>query len=83
VGEKPTTAYVVAALSAFERFQEVRLLARGKAISKAVDAAEMIRKRLPGVGVRHISIGTEEFSNRDPNRRTVRVSTIEIVLGSG
>ena len=59
---------------------EVIIKARGKFIARAVDVAEVIRKRfLEGqVEVKSINIDSEEFQNQQG--KNVRVSTIEIVL---
>lgn len=59
---------------------EVLLKARGKFISRAVDVAEVVRKRfLEGqVEVGDIIINSEEFENKEG--RKVNVSTIEIAL---
>ena len=59
---------------------EVIVKARGKFISRAVDIAEVARKRFMDntVGVKDIRIDSEEFENQEG--RTVRVSTIEITL---
>ncbi len=59
---------------------EVIVKARGKFISRAVDIAEVARKRFMDntVDVKAIKIDSEEFENQEG--RTVRVSTIEITL---
>ncbi|MDI6820264.1 MAG: DNA-binding protein Alba [Candidatus Hodarchaeaceae archaeon] len=82
VGVKPVMNYVLAVITQFnEGANEVTLKARGRAISRAVDAAEIIRNRfLQGVAVRNIKIGTEEIQAES---RVSNVSTIEIVLGKG
>ncbi len=79
VGIKPVMNYVLAVITQFnEGAGEVILKARGKAISRAVDAAEIVRKRfLQGVSVSNITIGTEEVQGE---RGATNVSTIEIAL---
>jgi len=79
VGNKPVMNYVLAALTQFnEGAGEVVIKARGKAISRAVDVAEIVRNRfMPNVDVRDIKIDTEEL---DSEGRRVNVSTIEITL---
>ncbi len=59
---------------------EVIVKARGKFISRAVDIAEVARKRFLDntIDVKDIRIDSEEFENQEG--RTVRVSTIEITL---
>ena len=80
VGNKPVMNYVLAVLTQFnEGAQEVAIRARGKAISKAVSVAEVVRRRfLTDVAVKSIKTGTEELESEDG--RKVNVSTIEIVL---
>jgi len=79
VGNKPVMNYVLATLTQFnEGAEEVIIKARGRAISRAVDVAEIVRNRfLPNVGVKEIKIDTEELNSE---RGNINVSTIEIVL---
>jgi len=81
VGKKPVMNYVLACITIFhEGTKEISLRARGRAISKAVDVAEVVRRRfMPNVKVKEINIGTEEMTQEN---KTVNVSTIEIVLGA-
>ena len=74
--------YVLAVITQFnEGANEVTLKARGKAIGRAVDVAEIVRNRfLQGLQVNNISIGTEQLKSENG---TTNVSTIEIVLGRG
>ena len=57
--------YVLAVVTQFnEGSNNVILRARGKAISRAVDAAEIVRNRfVPGSDVKDIQISTEEIEN--------------------
>ncbi len=59
---------------------EVKVKARGKFISRAVDIVEVTSKRFleNTVDVKDIKIDSEEFENKEG--KTVRVSTIEITL---
>ena len=80
VGKKSVMNYVLAALLQFDSgAKEVVLKARGRAISKAVDVAEIIKRRLleDRVEVKDVKIGTELVGEGDAARN---VSTIEIVL---
>ncbi|MGQ4892700.1 MAG: DNA-binding protein Alba [Candidatus Njordarchaeia archaeon] len=83
IGKKPLMRYVMAAMSMIinEKQNEIKLSARGRAISRAVDVAEILRTRyLPGlVSVKDIKIGTDEIAREDSDR-VDRVSTIEITL---
>ncbi|HIP66592.1 MAG TPA: DNA-binding protein, partial [Candidatus Nanopusillus sp.] len=58
----------------------VVIKARGRYTARAIDVAEIVRKRfLSGqVDVKSVKIDSEEFSTPDGKKR--RVSTIEIVL---
>ncbi|MEM2878407.1 MAG: DNA-binding protein Alba [Candidatus Hadarchaeales archaeon] len=79
IGNKPVMNYVLAAITQFnEGVGTVTLKARGKAISRAVDVAEIVRNRfLQGLQVKNIAIGTEEVQGESG---AVNVSTIEITL---
>ncbi len=82
IGTKPVMNYVLAVITQFnEGTGDVILKARGRAISIAVDVAEITRNRfLQGLEVKNIEIGTEEVTGE---RGTSNVSTIEISLGKG
>jgi DNA-binding protein len=81
VGRKPLMNYVLAVITGFTGgAEEVTLKARGRALSRAVDVAEVARSRFLGdVKVGKIEIGSEEISIEEQNR-TRNVSTIEITL---
>ena len=81
IGNKPVLNYVLACITLFRGNEnEVILKARGRAISHAVDVAEVLRSRfMPDVKIKKITIGTEEVSSREENRMT-NVSTMEITL---
>ncbi|AIY90108.1 DNA-binding protein Alba [Geoglobus acetivorans] len=80
VGNKPVMNYVLAVLTQFNGgAKEVVVKARGRAISRAVDVAEIVRKRfLPDVEVKDIKISTEKVESEQGE---ANVSAIEIVLG--
>ncbi|MEM4044525.1 MAG: DNA-binding protein Alba [Fervidicoccaceae archaeon] len=83
VGKKPVMNYVMAVLALLNQgVDEVVVKARGRAISKAVDAVEIIRNKLLAekVEVKDIKIGSQVVQGQD---RTSRVSTIEITLKLG
>jgi DNA-binding protein len=73
--------YVLAVLTDFNAgAEEVTLKARGRALSHAVDVAEVARRRfLEGVEIGKVEIGSEEISIEEQNR-TRNVSTMEITL---
>jgi DNA-binding protein len=72
--------YVLAVVTQFnEGSNSVTLSASGKAISRAVDAAEIVRNRfVPESDVTDIQISTEEIENY--NHEKTNVSIIEILI---
>jgi len=80
IGKKPVMNYVIACLTFFNTGgNEVCIKARGRAISRAVDAVEVLRRSfLKNVAIKGITIGTEEVS-REQGRRS-NVSIMEITL---
>lgn len=82
VGNKPVMNYVLAVVTQFNNgASEVAIKARGKAISRAVDTAEIALNRfLEGVSKKDIVISTEMI---DTDSGKTNVSSIEIVLVSG
>lgn len=74
-------SYVLACVTQFNRNQEtVVLKARGRAISHAVDVAEVVRNKfVKDAEVRDIKISTEIIDGE--NGEKLNVSSIEIVLG--
>lgn len=91
VGRKPSFAYVKAVLMAMrEGDRLVRLQARGQAISRAVDVAEICRRRhgiiasmLPET-VTIVDMKTDSIELQDDDGRTKTVSSMYIeLLGEG
>ena len=80
VGNKPPMSYVLAIVTQFNSgSNEVIVKARGRAISRAVDAAEITRNRfVTDAKIKQIEIGTEAITNEEG--RTSNVSSIEITL---
>ncbi|MFH1424465.1 MAG: DNA-binding protein Alba [archaeon] len=80
VGSKPVMNYVLAVVTQFNKGQpNVNVEARGKAISRAVDVAEIVRNRfLSELKIGGIGIGTEELTSKENEQ--VNVSTIKITL---
>jgi DNA-binding protein len=82
IGNKPPMNYVMALITAFnmQDTDNVVLKARGRAISTAVDVAEITRNRFfKDAEVKTIAIGTEEIAPREGGNPR-NVSTIEISL---
>jgi DNA-binding protein len=80
VGKKNVMSYVLAVVTLFNKGEkEVRIMSRGRAISKAVDIAEITKNRfMPETNVSDIKIGTEEMTTKEGNK--TNVSTIEITM---
>ncbi|MEM4959780.1 MAG: DNA-binding protein Alba [Candidatus Aenigmatarchaeota archaeon] len=81
IGKKPIMSYILAVITQFGAGQkEVRIRARGRAISRAVDVANIVRKRyVKEAQIKNITIDSEERENPQTGKK-VNVSTIEIVL---
>lgn len=79
VGKKPVMSYAMAALMQLTETGEISIKARGRAISSAVDVAEVVSKRfLSGTAaIKAVIIGTEVLG--EPPRN---VSTIEIKIST-
>jgi DNA-binding protein len=80
VGNKPPMSYVLAVVTQFNGgSDEVVIKARGRAISRAVDTAEITRNRfVTSAKIKDIKIGTESITNEEG--RNSNVSSIEISL---
>ena len=80
VGNKPPMSYVLAVVTQFNGGSDnVVIKARGRAISRAVDTAEITRNRfVTNSKIKDITIGTESITNEEG--RTSNVSSIEITL---
>lgn len=79
IGNKPVMNYVLAVVTQFNEYDTVTLRARGKAISRAVDTAEIVRNSfVQEADVADIQISTEEVENY--NNEKTNVSIIEILI---
>jgi DNA-binding protein len=80
VGQKPVKNYVMACITSFSAgSNKIVLKARGRAICKAVDTAELLRRTfMKNAQLQGISISTEQVT-REGDRKT-NVSTIEISI---
>ena len=80
VGQKPVKNYVIACLTSFSAgSNKIVLKARGRAICKAVDTVELLRRTfLKDAQLQGISICTEQVP-REGDRKA-NVSAIEITL---
>jgi DNA-binding protein len=79
IGKKRSMDYVMAAMMVLEK-QPVRLLARGRSISRAVDVAEILRNKfIKGSSYGEILITTETITNTDGTNANVSSIEIEII----
>ncbi|NIQ05667.1 MAG: RNA-binding protein [Candidatus Korarchaeota archaeon] len=84
VGTKPLIRYVMAAIALYlnERPNKLKIAARGRAISRAVDVAEVLRTLyLKGIlDVEDVKIHTDRIEDKKSPGKTDRVSSMEILL---
>jgi DNA-binding protein len=83
VGNKPPMSYVMAVMTALSSgaITEITLKARGRAITTAVDVAEITSNRfMKDLAITAVGIGTEEMPAREGDNRSRNVSIIEIKL---
>jgi DNA-binding protein len=80
IGKKPIMNYVLACLTFLNSgAKKIVVKARGRAISRAVDTVELLRRAFAkDLQVKDINIGTEEVVR--PEGQKTNVSTIEITL---
>ncbi len=79
VGKKPIMAYATAVMMHFNTgAKKLTIKARGRAISTAVDVAEVVNNRFFQGGLaKHVNLGTEIVGEGQDARN---VSTIEVIL---
>jgi DNA-binding protein len=80
IGKKPLMSYVLAVITQFGAGnKQVRIKARGRAISRAIDVANIVMRRFVSEAkIKAINVGSEEKVNQQGKK--TYVSTIEIVL---
>ncbi len=80
VGKKPLMAYVTASLVQLTNEPNVTIKARGMSITKAVDVAQIIVKRMDTLGYKigEVKLGSEQMQSQDGKTRNV--ATIGIAL---
>ena len=80
VGKKGTMCYVLAVVTQINKGAKVvQIKARGRAISRAVDVAEIVKNKfVMGSKIDNIGISTEEIKTEEGN--LLKVSAIEITL---
>lgn len=82
VGMKPVMNYVLACLTLLQNGSATVIVkARGRAISKAVDVAQILTRRFTtDVSVKSVRIDTEQMKSIESGEMN-NVSSIEIILG--
>jgi archaea-specific DNA-binding protein len=82
IGGKPFINYVNSIIRRLDQeTNEVIIKARGKFISKSVDIAEIVKKKLSkdkNISAKNISIGSEEFKTKEG--KIINVSTLDITI---
>lgn len=80
VGKKSLMAYVLAVVTQFNSgSNEVKIKARGKTISRAIDVTQVVKNRfLPGMQISDFKAETEELPNEDGT--TSKVSSLTLTL---
>ena len=80
IGNKPVMSYVLAVVTQFNNgFDDVVIKARGRAISRAVDTAEVVKNKfMPNVEIKDIKIGTEVIEGEGGDK--ANVSSMEITM---
>ena len=80
VGSKPAMSYVLAVVTQFnEGHETVHVKARGKAVSRAVDVAEIVQNRFAeDAEVEDITIGTDQIETDEGDE--INVSSIQVDL---
>lgn len=80
IGKKPLMTYVTATLVQLANEPTVLIKARGKSITRAVDVAQIIVKRMNNMGYKigHVKIGSQMIQSEDGKERNV--STIEVQI---
>ncbi len=81
IGRKPVMNYVTACITFFNSGEKhVVVKARGRAISRAVDTVELLRRAfVKDLEVKRLDIGTEELVRAEGGQKS-NISTIEITV---
>jgi len=79
IGKRPTMNYVMAAMMILNEGKNCTIKARGRAISHAVDVAEILKNKfVPKAKYKEVRLNTEEVTNSDG--KVSNVSSIEIEM---
>ena len=82
IGKKNTISYVLVAVTILNKSEQCSIQARGRQISKAVDVAEITRRKFlqDMIDVEDVLIGSEDIPSDIPDMPPKTVSTIDIIL---
>ncbi|MCG3221665.1 MAG: RNA-binding protein [Candidatus Heimdallarchaeota archaeon] len=82
IGKKNTISYVLVAVTILNKHDSCNIQARGRQISKAVDVAEITRRKFlqDMVEVSTVNIGSEDIASDVEGIPPKTVSTVEIIL---
>lgn len=84
IGKKPTMTYVFSVTTQAQNQKDIRIKARGRSISKAVDVSQIALHRfLNGWELNNVTVGTEEkesILSDSQEKKIGRVSYIELQL---
>ncbi|MCG3225635.1 MAG: RNA-binding protein [Candidatus Heimdallarchaeota archaeon] len=82
IGKKNTISYVLVAVTILNKHDSCNIQARGRQISKAVDVAEIARRKFlqDMVEVSTVNIGSEDIASDVEGMPPKTVSTVEIIL---
>ena len=80
IGKKPVMNYVLAVVTQLNKEEsgEVVIKARGKSMCRAVDVAEIVKRKFVDGLKQSVSTDTEQLTNEDG--KEINVSAIEITL---
>jgi DNA-binding protein len=81
IGRKPVMNYVTACITFFNSGEkQVVVKARGRAISRAVDTVELLRRAfIKDLEIKDVDIGTEELVRTEGEQKS-NISTMEITV---
>ena len=81
IGRKPIMNYVLACMTLFQGgTKEICIKARGRAVTRAIDVAEIIRRRfVTDAKVKDVKIGSVQLVSETSGFPST-VSTIEVIL---
>ncbi|MEE8132147.1 MAG: DNA-binding protein [Nitrososphaerales archaeon] len=80
IGKKPLMTYVTACLVQLANEPNVTIKARGMSITRAVDVAQIIVKRMDSLGymIKNVRIDSEQMESEDGKKRNVSTIDIEV-----